>query len=413
MSYEVVNYPQFDIDYSEEHDSEELDCEMEDVSFQEASYESTAIQSVGSWLTTNEQKKTNIQDLPPELLLNILLQVEDPFDIVSFHGVNRFFHSFISKHSGALARQQLSCVELRGITEDRESTIVMNMTGTYYGSKRLWKGLCFNVSTIRDMNIEMFAPKLMFHNNSTIRLDDIKFTNKCLPSFAKFIEKMIRIDYPGYRRRINFELQINNCSFESTAQKDIPPFINKMIKLGCTNMAINSVKFEDYKKLCLALSNTRLHLLDVFRFHSDDITSNRAETLKHLFKPFCRLGRNINKIVIDGIQIPLEICEWVMIQFCCTQYYLQPPPSLRVVMSIHRNYVRQELFDMLKGVRVGVEHIRSRLRHRLNHVYLELGMYESDVYLTQNQHCVVDVKLMKPKNRNAPTTDQQQQLSAS
>lgn len=125
-----------------------------------------------------------------------------------------------------------------------------------------------------------------------------------------------------------------------------------------------------------------------------------------MFEPFCKKDRITNRIVIDGIQVPLVLAEWIMVAFCCTPFYNEPPPPLRIVLAIHHSYSRQELYDMLANVRSGVNSARSRLRHRLNHVYLELGMYESDVYLTQNQHCVVDVKLMRHKYNTRQITEE-------
>jgi hypothetical protein len=403
--YDIIRYPQFDIDYNTSDGEEEVDCEP---FYQTSEEEQSNIKSIGS-LQSDEALKFGFEALPSETLLQLLLYLNDPFDIVSLSAVNQFFHAFIQKNSTSLARQLISVVELRGSyaneDDDKVHSIVMNLTGTCYGSKRLWKGLSFEENTINKINIEMFAPKMFFADESVIRMDNIEITKACLPSFTRFIEKMIRIDYPGCRRKIEFELQINDCSFKKASRHDIHHFIDTMIEYGCTNLTFNSVAFEDYTKICRALSQSQLHLLNAFRFHSDDITTNRAKTLQYIFQPFCNLGRKTTKLVIDGIMIPLEICEWVMVQFCCTPFYTSPPPALRIVMSIHRNYTRHELFHMLKGVRIGVEEQRKKLKRRLNHVYLELGMYESDVYLTQNQHCVVDVTLPKPKPKNV----QQQQ----
>ena len=394
--YDIIRYPQYDIEINVE-----VDCEL--IVLENVYHQTSKVKNIGT-LLSDERPKAGFEELPSETLLQLLLSLDDPFDIVSLSRVNRFFHSFIDRNSTSLARQIVCAVELRGGYDSnaKKPSLVMNLTGICYGSKRLWKGLSFEESSIDRINIEMFAPKMMFaEEGSIIRMDHIELSKKCLPSFTKFIEKMIRLDYPGYRRHVEFELQMNDCSFKLVSRQDISSFINAMIRFGCTSLTLNSVAFEDYTKVCRALSQSHLHLLNVFRFHSDDITTSRTHDLENIFKPFCRLNRKTTKLVIDGIMIPLQLCEWVMVQFCCTPFYTSPPPALRIVMSIHRNYTRHELFDMLKGVRIGVEKCRSKLKRRLNHVYLELGMYESDVHLTQNQHCVVDVKLMKPKSKNA------------
>lgn len=138
--YDIINYPQFDIDYNE---SDEVDYEKSreeiEIPPSPSIEEIINVKNVGS-LSSSEPPKVSFNTLPSEVLLTLLRLLDDPFDIVNLSGVNRFLNSFIQRNSCSLSRQQISIVELRRMNDinDDDSTVIMNLTCTYYGSSKFF-----------------------------------------------------------------------------------------------------------------------------------------------------------------------------------------------------------------------------------------------------------------------------------
>jgi len=361
-----------------------------------------AVLSLGSM--SSDDQKLGIVSMPPEIMLHMINYL-NASDIVELSLTCKYFNDFAYRCARALPRFDMSCIEFRAM---RGEFIIMNLSCPYRGSNRLWKSLQFRCNDFADMELFEFTRRIRLYDNGVIRVVNTVFQKTCLPALCDFIENCVRCDYPIYQGSTPFELQLTDCDFLRVSVSDIATFINKMIDLGCTKLGLNGIQQEDFIKICKACGQSKIQLLDVLRLHSDEITSARTEPLKWVFDPFCKKTRKTSRIVIDGIQVPLMLAEWIMISFCCTPFYEVPPPALRIVLAIHHTYSRQELFDMLANVRGGVNLARSSLRHRLNHVYLELGMYESDVYLTKNQHCVVDVKLMRHRREEQAAKERRQ-----
>lgn len=132
-------------------------------------------------------------------------------------------------------------------------------------SDRLWKTISFKTDSFSEIDMYTFTKRLRIYQNCVIRIVDVTFKKNCLKALGDFIEDLVKCNYPITCMKMPFELQMTNCNYLRTSQKDILIFLNRMIELGCNSLTLNSISSEDFIKMCNACGTAKIQLLQVFR----------------------------------------------------------------------------------------------------------------------------------------------------
>uniref|UniRef100_A0A7E4ZXM3 F-box domain-containing protein n=1 Tax=Panagrellus redivivus TaxID=6233 RepID=A0A7E4ZXM3_PANRE len=335
--------------------------------------------------STFRYSKVLLQDLPSEIILNVLLLLE-PKDVRNVSKTCKLMNSFVRTYFQSVPREKIQKLVIQSLPEEKElpsiirqlsmvekypnvNALLSEATKYHLGKAQrrnyhlsfhrsidnrahLWQTMDYDDEKLLNIFKELDCPlRCQLAIGATIDLHDVVFTDAVLHTLKKTIFDMVVQGYPGYRTTQPFRLRLYGCTFTNTTKGTFKWFADSMIDAGMTDFHLNNVQFTDVKFICTELAKAKLNQLVLFRFHSTEIRSDRTESIARLFEPFYKNNRLTKKIIIDGFEMPLKLCSKLMINFCCTPFFTSVPPPLRVVMGIARKTTRDDLFNVLTEVR--------------------------------------------------------------